>query len=209
MKYLKESSKRKSTVTFAIAIMVILAIMVVVLLAHMNRREDLSTSSPPFESNQQSELNGNGQELSDKDNVSITDNESPSVFEEEALESIMADGIAIATPIGELYYSKVWAEYTEVKCNSDENNFTAVIQATIGNHKADIWAIHLCDDADGMLIGSVPDSNGNQKKVFLELYEVDMDNEWNQSEIDTVYAMQEGINLIIEQVTQLYGFIPV
>lgn len=208
MKYLKESSKRKSSVIFVVAILAILAVIVGVLLVHMHRREDLSPSSLPFTSDQQSGPSENGQELSDNDNVSITDSESPSAFEEEALESVMADGIAISTPIGELYYSKVWAEYTEVKYSSDEKNFTAVIQATIGEHKVDILAIHLSDESDGVEIGSVPDSDGNQRKVYLELYEVDTDNGWSQSEIDTVYAMQEGINQLIEQVTQLYGFIP-
>lgn len=207
MKYLKESSKRKNIITIVIVVVLLLAIVAVALLTHLVQAKSQTNGSSPIESNQQSELSENVQGLSDN-NVGATDNEPPVVFEEEALESIMADGIVISTPIGELYYSKVWEEYTEVKYNSDERNFTATIQANIGNHKSDILAIHLCDEADGMIIGTVPDSEGNQIKVFLELYEIDTSNDWSQAEIDTVYAMQEGINQIIEQISQLYGYVP-
>lgn len=208
MKYLKESSKRKKIITIVIVVVLLLAIVAVALLTHLVQAKSQTNGSSPIESNQQSELSENVQGLSDNNNVGATDNEPPVVFEEEALESIMADGIVISTPIGELYYSKVWEEYTEVKYNSDERNFTATIQANIGNHKSDILAIHLCDEADGMIIGTVPDSEGNQIKVFLELYEIDTSNDWSQAEIDTVYAMQEGINQIIEQISQLYGYVP-
>lgn len=207
MKYLKESSKRKNIITIVIVVVLLLAIVAVALLTHLVQAKSQTNGSSPIESNQQSELSENVQGLSDNNNVGATDNEPPVVFEE-ALESIMADGIVISTPIGELYYSKVWEEYTEVKYNSDERNFTATIQANIGNHKSDILAIHLCDEADGMIIGTVPDSEGNQIKVFLELYEIDTSNDWSQAEIDTVYAMQEGINQIIEQISQLYGYVP-
>lgn len=207
MKYLKESSKRKNTITIVIVVVLLLTIVAVALLTHLAQAKSQTNGSSPIESNHQSELSGNVQGSSDN-NVGATDNEPPVVFEEEALESIMADGIVISTPIGELYYSKMWEEYTEVKYNSDERNFTATIQANIGNHKSDILAIHLCDEADGMIIGTVPDSDGNQTKVFLELYEIDTSNDWSQTEIDTVYAMQEGINQIIEQITQLYGYVP-
>lgn len=208
MKYLKESSKRKNIVTFVIVVVLLLSIVAVALLTYLAQAKSQTNSSSPVESNQQSELSENDQGLSDSDNMGATDNEPPVVFEEEALESIMADGIVISTPIGELYYSKVWEEYTEVKYNSDERNFTATLQVNIGNHKSDILAIHLCDEADGMFIGTVPASDGNQTKVFLELYEIDTSNDWSQTEIDTVYAMQEGINQIIEQITQLYGYVP-
>lgn len=207
MKYLKKTSKQKRTATFIASITLILAIIAAAFLVHM-KQEKNQPSSSQFKSQQQSELSGNGQGLSDSKNMSVVDNEVSTVFEEDALESVMADGVVISTPIGELYYSKAWEEYTEVKCSSDETHFTAVIHANIGNHSMDILAIHLCDEADGMTVGSVPDSDGNQTKVFLEIYEIDTDNGWSQSEIDTVYAMQESVNQLVEQIKQLYGYVP-
>lgn len=208
MKYLKKTSRRKRAAGFIAVIALILAIIAVVRLVHGNKGKNQPASSQPFESQQQSELSGNGQELLDNNYVSAADNEEPIVFEEDPLESIMADGIVISTPIGELYYSKAWEEYTEVRSSSDETHFTAVIHANIGNHSLDILAIHMCDEADGMLVGSVPDSEGNQTKVFLEIYEIDANDGWSQSEIDTVYAIQESVNQLVEQITQLYGYVP-
>lgn len=215
----KESSKRKSVVA-CIIIVLLLAIIATVLLVHKRQENDDTTISPLLVGSQQSESDEDGQKLPNSsgaeedlpnDNnadATATVDVAPDVFEEEALESVMADGIEISTPIGNFYYSKAWEEYAEIKYISDGQSFTAVIQATIGNYRADIMAIHLDNDQDGNIIGSAPDADGNRRKICLELYEIDTGSGLSQSEFDTLYAMQEGVNQIIEQIMQLYGYVP-
>lgn len=184
MKYFKESSKTKSFIIIVVASMLLLVIAIIIGLFQMKEIKNGST-------------------------LAVDDRETTNVFEEETLESVMADGIEISTPIGELYYSKVWREHIEIEYSSDDQMFTAVIQATIGDNKADILAIHIGNNASGTMIGSISDSDGNQTNIYLEVCEINEDNGWSQSEIDIAYAMQEGVNQIIEQITQLYGYVPV
>lgn len=212
MKHIDKSSKRRKPIAFIALIVLLLVIIAIVLFLHMKREEDHTEQPSKIENNQTSA--SNSEESSDSESPDADENETvvdeaETEFEKDMPEGVIPDGVEITTPIGDLHYPETWKDYAEVSYSSDDTGFNAVIKADIGDHRVDILAIHIGDDTEGVVIGSAPDSEGNQVKVSLELYDIDTDTGWSQSEIDTVYAMQEGINQLVEQIEQLYGYVPV
>lgn len=212
MKHIDKSSKRRKPIAFIALIVLLLVIIAIVLFLHMKREEDHTEQPSKIENSRTSESNSeesSDSESPDADESETIVDEAESEFEKDMPEGVIPEGVEITTPIGDLHYPEMWKDYAEVSYSSDDTGFNAVIKADIGDHSADILAIHIGDDTEGVVIGSAPDLEGNQVKISLELYDIDTDTGWSQSEIDTVYAMQEGINQLVEQIEQLYGYVPV
>ncbi len=107
----------------------------------------------------------------------------------------------IATKYGGLMYPERWKNMVRTQVVEDENT-RVEMYAAIGSHKE----IHLYDVVfggdEGVCIGDLL-VDGKTVYVNLVSYSTDFDDSWSEEETQTVHAMKEDINYLIDALNEL------
>ena len=116
---------------------------------------------------------------------------------EEVTEIVNPDAIAVKTVYGTLYYQEQWAEYMKVEQVEDDGCLRVSFLATINGIDYPLFQIYI-GEADGSLVGQLTDNEGTQHNVYVCMEEVIEHSELSEAEQNRLYAMQEDINYIID-----------
>lgn len=99
---------------------------------------------------------------------------------------------AVETSIGELYYPSEYSDYLSVEEGDDSVEFTA----ELNGETYTLFTLSF-GEGEGASVGTVVDGDGNEQDVFVELASFD-GYDLSETDLDLLYAMQEGVNTIIE-----------
>lgn len=131
------------------------------------------------------------------------------VFEDDVVEElgVVADtpdeeGLVIETPVVNLNYPEKWENQIRIEQIDGEPyivRFFATLERKDEKHIFDI----IFGKTEGILLGTL-----NETDVYLNYAEVVFDESWSDEDADTIYAMQEDVNGIIEMLQEEEGFVP-
>ena len=115
-------------------------------------------------------------------------------------------GDPLETPAGELIIPESWSDYVEIEDNSADGDYKKSFYITEGGKKVLLYELIMGENGDGYELGSVPDKNGEQTKVWLNISVIEKDESWSDEEYNEVNTIQSGVNELIDQFYQMDGF---
>lgn len=105
--------------------------------------------------------------------------------------------VTVGTPYGDLYYQSMWSDCmkTEQTRNGDalEVSFSTQI-----NGKAYLLFVVVIGPGDGTPAGELTDAEGTKREVSVRFEELAESPELTEGERNRLYAMQEEINYVID-----------
>ena len=105
----------------------------------------------------------------------------------------------IKTKYGYLFYPDRWNEFVSAKQEEKDGLLAVYFEATINGEKYILFEVDIKNTAgDPDAAGSVTDFDGNKHDVFAHMVEIPETDTLAENEVDRLYAMQEGLNDLIE-----------
>lgn len=115
-------------------------------------------------------------------------------------ENDIAKFMNIETAYATLNYPKEWEDYVKYESGGEGDNIVE-FYATVGQHER----VHIFDvqfgGESGYCIGVV-EKDGTETEVNVVSYDVSFDEAWTGKEINTILAMQEDINFLIQNLNE-------
>ena len=158
--------------------------------------------------------NGNNKKYSDNSFVTEKENiiEEPLRETEESFmeENVGPDnGIEINTPYGVFYYPEIWGNDIRVE-ESEKGEYNVTLYGKVDKMEEKLFTIFFeKNNVSGYLFGTLSVENTEKVNVSIEMTEFIPDENCSDDNIDKIYAMQEDVNYIIEQLYALDSFEPV
>lgn len=117
-----------------------------------------------------------------------------------------AEDFMISTPVGDLKYPAQWSRNVKLKVTSEKNPYSAELYGVVGKTEIQLFTIHIGKDGQGYLFGTAPDENGDMAEIRIDVKEISRPDSCSDEEMQQLYAMQDRVNDIIEQIYLLDGF---
>lgn len=108
-----------------------------------------------------------------------------------------ANDIIISTQYGDLYYPDQWTECVQIDQSTAGNALVVSFAAQINDVQYPLFKVTI-GEGDGSKIGELTDSAGTKRDVYLQLEEIQEDPNLNDGEQNRLYAMQEDLNYLID-----------
>ena len=127
--------------------------------------------------------------MSSKDDFSQKDNDLQSIAEDNGLTEVQ-------THFGKLYYPGKWSDMeveTKMLDNGEDIHFSVIID----DQKYELFQINI-GGGEGQLVGKITDSDGKQRDVFVVMSVLEEISDLPEETQDKLYAMQESVNTIVE-----------
>ena len=105
--------------------------------------------------------------------------------------------ITVETEYGDLYYQEQWVEFMKTETKLEEDVLKVDFKAEIEGSIYDLFQLSI-GVADEEAMGTLKDSEGNERKVSVMLYELEQKSELSEDEMNRLYALQEEINFVME-----------
>lgn len=105
----------------------------------------------------------------------------------------------IKTKYGYLFYPDRWNEFVSAEQEEKDGLLAVYFEATINGEKYTLFEVDIKSGfGDPDAAGSVTDFDGNKHDVFAHMLEISDTDSLAENEVDRLYAMQEGLNDLIE-----------
>ncbi|MBR5126040.1 MAG: hypothetical protein IKU68_04815 [Oscillospiraceae bacterium] len=105
--------------------------------------------------------------------------------------------ILVNTVYGKIYYQEQWAEFMKVEQISDNDNLNVRFVAEFNGANYPLFTL-VIGTGEGDAAGTLTDADGVQRDVFVQIEEsVEYDGLSNEEQ-DRLYAMQEEINFVMQ-----------
>ena len=209
MKYLNEKDKKKGASGFLLVLIAVMAVAIVVL------------SIMVIKLNAEVRANANKQSEGTETQYTAEPEEVPSSAQPEQVpgEPQLSDtdeetsepksSCCLSTPIADLYIPEIWEDMIKTEDVSEEGCFAVTVYATGDAPEVPLYTIYMGETtAQGVLVGTAVTENGQRVPVSIVIHDIEISGSWDSGEVDTLYAMQESVNEIIQQITELPGVAP-
>lgn len=194
----KKNSSRILQVLLFVLIIVLAALIALIIVLNGRNREDQNISSEQLLTEEQPAL----QETSIP-----TGYTEPQVPSGDDLGGEHLNDYLISTPIAKLYIPEVWKEMVRTEQMSEEDCFIVTVFSTGDAPEVKLYTIYIgAKTAQGILLGTAAAEDGTFLDVYFAVDEIEINDDWDSGEIDTLFAIQESVNDIIRQITELPGF---
>lgn len=115
-------------------------------------------------------------------------------------------GEPLDTPVGELIIPEAWSDQVEMEDASSEGNYVQSFYKTVGDKKVLLYELIIGENGTGYELGTLPDKDGNESKVWINISVIDKDESWSDEEYEEINTIQSGVNDLIDQIYQMDGF---
>ena len=105
--------------------------------------------------------------------------------------------MTIETQYGSLYYPAEWEDALETSETLEDETDSVVFAVTADDQEYTLFIVMICD-AEGDSVGTVTDDSGQTRNVFIDISELPDLSDLSEEEQDQLYAMQEAVNVLIE-----------
>ena len=126
--------------------------------------------------------------------VSVNDNSENVTNENE----MQIEGIGIDTPYGKLVFPEQWYDYLKIEIIDEKNIYQIDFLAEYDTHQFLLFSIIYGETMEGLKLGNFTNRN-KEIPVYLKVTELVIPNDFPNELEDSVYAMQEEVNYICEQ----------
>ena len=108
-----------------------------------------------------------------------------------------ANDIIISTQYGDLYYPDQWTEFVKTEQKSENDVVVVSFGAEINSKVYPLFEVMIGGEGANS-VGTLTDSAGTKHDVYLQLEEIQEDPNLNDGEQNRLYAMQEDLNYLID-----------
>lgn len=105
--------------------------------------------------------------------------------------------VTVSTPYGDLYFQDQWEDYMETEQNVTDDAVEVSFYAQINDMNYTLFYVTI-GPGEGTCVGELTGPDGVKREVFVRSNEMEEVPELSESERNRLYAMQEDINYIIE-----------
>ena len=119
------------------------------------------------------------------------------IDEIEEPKEIKTNGIVVKTKYGNLYYQDQWEDFMQVMVSEDDTYITVAFAAEINGIQYSLFQLNI-GEVEGEPIAWITDAQGEKRSVFVSMEEIGIIPELTEGEQNRLFAMQEEINFILE-----------
>lgn len=112
-------------------------------------------------------------------------------------EAVDPNAIVVSTQYGNLQYQDQWREFMVTEESMDGENLTISFRAEINDIQYDLFALTI-GVVDDVPVGEITGPDGVKRNVYITLTEIMESDALTEGEQNRLYAMQEDINYVIE-----------
>lgn len=105
--------------------------------------------------------------------------------------------MAIETKYGDLSYPAKWEDSLATTESEKNNIFFVNFSAKIGEQEYNVFTVMICGE-EGDSVGTITDKSGTTRNVFVDIPELSELTGLSEEDQNLLYAMQEGVNVLIE-----------
>lgn len=109
----------------------------------------------------------------------------------------LPENVTVSTEYGEIYYQYEWINYMKIDQTQDGDTITVAFSADIDGATYPLFQLKIGSDEEEVH-GQLTDSKGNQRNVYVSMNELIMPEGLSEGEQNRLYAMQEEINYILQ-----------
>ena len=106
-------------------------------------------------------------------------------------------GIVINTKFGNLYYQDQWEDFMQIEQSEGDTYVIVAFEADIDGIRYPLFHLTI-GEGEGEPIGQITDAQGVKRDVFVHMEEIGIISELTEGEQNRLFAMQEEINYVIE-----------
>lgn len=114
-----------------------------------------------------------------------------------AAEAVIPEDLVVHTEYGDLHYPDRWQEYVTIWQEQNGSTITVTFETKSGEESYELFRILIGSDGSDV-VGSLTDSTGTQRNVYLHVDVLPEDSGLEEAEQTRFYAMQEDLNYLIE-----------
>lgn len=117
------------------------------------------------------------------------------------------------TPVGKLIYPSDRAKYATIREKSEDDSYSSTLYGAAGKNEFQLFSVYVNKSvAESFVLGNITDSSGKTYTISIAIKDLEEDSGWSKAsdeDKDLIYAMQEDVNYIVEQIEKLPGFVRV
>lgn len=102
----------------------------------------------------------------------------------------------IATQYGDLAYPVQWQDQLETEQTETKDGVKVDFFTSVGKTRYQLFSVIIGDEEN--LVGSIRDANGTVRNVSVAMADLGDISALRQADQDQLYAMQEGLNVVVE-----------
>lgn len=114
-------------------------------------------------------------------------------------ELVIPDHVVVSTPYGNMRYSDQWAEFMKTEQQMDGDVLQVFFAAVINEVEYGLFTVTI-GGSEGEPVCMMTDPAGVQRNVYVSVEEMVSISALTDDECNRLYAMQEEINYIIENI---------
>lgn len=105
--------------------------------------------------------------------------------------------VVVSTPYGDLYYQEQWEGYMKTEQVIEGSSVKVCFTAQVGDGNYPLFEVTI-GEGEGDAVGQLTDSDGKKRNVYVSVEESIEHAELTDEQQRRLYAMQEDINFVIE-----------
>lgn len=107
------------------------------------------------------------------------------------------EDVVIGTAYGDLHYPDQWTEFVKTEQIENDDSIVVTFEAEINGKRYPLFKTTIGGE-NGDLAGTITDSAGTIRNVYIYVEELPEDPELTEEEQNRLYAMQEDLNYLID-----------
>ncbi len=137
----------------------------------------------------------------EKEEPPVTDGtEAQILTETQPLSEIPAEKMEIETPYGTLYYPAEHQSDLNVVQEDVNESYYVRFMTNMENTEQILFELVFSGES-GELLGSLGTTN-----VYLNVFDLQMEDSWSEESKNKIYAMQEGLNSVVESIQAMENY---
>lgn len=105
--------------------------------------------------------------------------------------------MTVEAQYGLLFYPAKWNGLLVTSESVADEIDSVIFAAAVNGQEYNLFKVMICD-AEGDSVGTVTDDAGQTRNVFVDIPELPDLSDLNEDEQNQLYAMQEAVNVLIE-----------
>lgn len=124
-------------------------------------------------------------------------------------EKYISEDLSIDMPYGVIHFPQEFSDYTHIEVDETKEYYEVSFFCKYEENQIPLFSITFGKAGkDATVIGKLIDTDNKEKNVSIALSEVSLDTEWEKTNQELIYAMQEAVNYIMDNFESSYEYRP-
>lgn len=121
---------------------------------------------------------------------------------------VTAEDLTVSTKYAELVFPAQWADQIRTETEEMGIGYAVTFYGTVGGKEAELFTVFFAAESENSFPVGILSVDGVAMDVCIEVAEVLSDGSWTTAQMDTISAMQESVNYMIEKLQETTDFEP-